>query len=130
MKNNKIKDEYYFYLRDRNHHPIITVCIKRKDGEIARGLSILNSSDKIDKGEGRRWARRYADKALGTKCTNYPIQKTEALQVLERVYEYGSLYPIVETENAFICNHKSVYDPMLTLYEYRLLTKGDKNELS
>ena len=128
MKNNKVRDEYYFYLRDRNHHPTVTVCIKRKGEEIARGLSILNPSDRINKKEGRKYARKYADKALGTKRTNYPIQKTEVLQLLERVYEYGSPHPIMETGNSFICEYKSVYDPVLTSYEYKLLTRERKGD--
>ena len=126
----KMKDEYYYFLRDKSNNPIITICIKMKDGDIARGLTILNSCDKISKKEGRRWARKYADKALGTKRTDLPIKKEETLNKLRMVYEYNNQLPVIFTENKTICSHKSVFDPILTSYEYRLLTKGDKNELS
>ena len=130
MKNNKVKDEYYYYLRDKNHHPIATVCIKEKDGYIARGLTILNSSDKIDKKEGRKWSRKYADRALGTRATGLPIAREEAVEKLYKLYEHNSLLPVMATEHRFILTYKSVFEPILTSYEYKLLTRGDKNELS
>uniref|UniRef100_A0A6H1ZSL4 Uncharacterized protein n=1 Tax=viral metagenome TaxID=1070528 RepID=A0A6H1ZSL4_9ZZZZ len=129
-KREKDKHEFYYYLRDDNHNPIGTVCIKKKDGEIARGLTILNSNDRIDKKEGRRWARKYVDKALGTKMTGLPISREEVVEKLDRLYEHNSQLPITETENRFILTYKSVFEPILTSYEYRLLTKGGKNELS
>ena len=130
MKRNRLKDEYYYYLRDKNNYPIITICLKKKNNNIARGLSILNSSDRIDKKEGRKWARRYADKALGRRKTDLPIRRKEVLEKLNEVYEYNNTLPIIATENKMICEYKSVFEPVLTNYEYKLLTKEDKNELS
>uniref|UniRef100_A0A6M3JTG8 Uncharacterized protein n=1 Tax=viral metagenome TaxID=1070528 RepID=A0A6M3JTG8_9ZZZZ len=120
-----MKNEFYYYLRNGGHHPVVTVCLIKDDGgNIGRGVTIWkDTEDKLSKKEGRRWARKYAKKALGTRQTDLPISKDEVQDIIKNVYEYKHIDPVSVTENKHIIVHKSVFNPKLTAYEDKLLKK-------
>lgn len=104
-----IKTKFY-YFRDDNNHPIVTVCVMKYKENIARGISICNAKDNIDKKIGRRLAKRRAISAIYYKKTRLKIRKLDVLQTLFDLDDFD--------EWIFF---KSDYNPELTEFESRLL---------
>lgn len=86
-------NEVYYYLRGKakgpapkrmrkekqNGPPLVTVCLSQlPDGTVCQGVAICSPRDIPNKKEGRRIARNYMLKALGTKKTGDPVQRDEA----------------------------------------------------
>jgi hypothetical protein len=74
--------EYYYYLRDEDNHPRITVCLIEDSG-FHRGISLCSFDEKeIDKGYGRRKARSRALHAYHTRTDSMPVESPKAMDVI------------------------------------------------
>ena len=114
--------KWFYYFRDSESKPMVTVCIIERLGVIARGISICSTDDNVVKkdyenedGElvigGRTRAEVRAMKALTTKLDSMPILKQEAHEVMENCgFD-------LETKN------KSEINPTLSDFELSLVYK-------
>lgn len=59
--------EYYYYLRDERHRPVITVCLIKRDNIFGRGVSFCSMLDQPSKRVGKAIAKIRALHALQTK---------------------------------------------------------------
>ena len=114
--------KWFYYFRDGESKPMVTVCIIEDLGVIARGISICSTGDNVVKkdyktedGElvvgGRTIAIARALEALTTKLDSMPILKQEVHEVLD---ECGF---DLET------NCKSEINPVLSDFELSLVYK-------
>jgi hypothetical protein len=95
IKPKKIKREYkpiYYYLRDIDNNPIITVCIiKNIKGQICRGVAICrNELEQPLDIEGRNKAFGRAKKALYRKKCTEPINREETNNRIRDLLEINS----------------------------------------
>ena len=111
---------YYYYYRNDKRAPIISVCLIKEGDEIARGVTVRSSLDILRKKEGRRWARKYAKRALGSKRSSEPINRPEVLDVISTALDPDKNH-VIRTKDAHIFDYKSAYEPILTTFEQRLL---------
>ena len=86
----------YFYYRDENRKPIVTIAYRRnlKENAVLFGAAFWNKKDKLTKQEGRVWAERRLNEtpaAIALSEPNLPRFDVHdaILQYLENVYEYG-----------------------------------------
>ena len=75
--------ELFYYIRDDLKRPVITVCLKKEDDRLARGIAICSVLDVPNKKIGRAIASGRATKALKHNDIGNPIASDKAL---------GSLY--------------------------------------
>jgi len=66
---------YFYYVRDERKAPVVTVCLKINDTEVARGVAFVNTAagDNPCKKIGRQIAEGRATRALVRKATLDPI---------------------------------------------------------
>jgi hypothetical protein len=109
--------ELFYYLRDKNNHPICTVALmEADDGTISRGVAIRSEKEKeFSRKAGRRLASGRAKKAMYTKSNNYPTISREAII---RVIDTGE---IDDKHYSFFI--KSHFNPSLTSFEKELLAR-------
>ncbi len=101
--------QFFYYLRDKKNRPIITVCLLKANGDIARGVAICSDKDNPCKKTGRKIAKDRAIYAMKTKkqtsCyINRQIART-------RITFTEGLRP----------DFKAEFCPSLTRYERQLL---------
>lgn len=111
--------EKYYYLRDKERKPLITVCLLYVSGHIARGVAICSPSDNPEKREGRRIAFKKAEKAFLEKTQTEPVIREEPIEVINRVTNpYG---PHRFSPYLDMLSYKSVFNPILIDHEKRML---------
>jgi len=100
--------EYYYYCRDEENTPVITVCLLEnlETGEIGKGITIRSINDQAVKKIGRKIAFKRAMKAHLSRMTQLPILREEAT---------------LETEEEY----KSIFNPVLTDFERMLMRKNE-----
>ena len=114
----------FYYIRNSNNHPIITVCLIRINDETARGLAICAPApirdrltgrlvhDIPSKQRGRDLAAKRARRAIVKRANDKPIHKLEINALLWKLStQTGCCLP----------SWKSEYTPSLTRFEHRLL---------
>jgi hypothetical protein len=108
--------EAYYYLRDPENRPVITVCLLIDGHRIARGVAICSDRDVPCKKDGRARAKGRAQSILSYAAerepfpfaaVDFPVRREEALKVLE----------CVKHALAF----KAYFNPDLTEFECRFL---------
>ncbi len=116
MKKSKFR-ELYYYIRDAERHPRITVClIKDEEGKWSRGVSLGSLSEKVlSKIEGRKKAKKNARRAMNSKIVSMVINTDNAF----RVIAYCNAM-----ENFFI--YKSDYNCHLTNFEQKIIASVEK----
>ena len=117
------RKEYYYYCRSaEGNKPVITVCLLVEGSEIARGISICSPNDVIEKKEGRKYARKYAMKALYSKQSTGVIKNPKVMDIIDNIVgpNYNILFRGIFYPD---CNniYKSDYIPELTPYEIKLI---------
>ena len=118
LKENKM-DEYYYYLRDKQRKPIVTVCLlKDNKGTISRGVAICSKQDNPVKKFGRRLAKERAVWAAAFKNTfGEPVFRWDVMEHLRDISES--------------CLWKSQYDieiiGQLTEFEKRIVYREEAN---
>ena len=81
-------EEYYYYLRDEQKRPIVTVCLIKHNGIINRGVAICSKQDNPVKKIGRNVSYGRAYRAFFTKLSYAQIILREG------VLEYMESLPI------------------------------------
>ena len=112
-----IGKEYYYYYRDSNNRPIITVCIgKNKDNRWSRGVAYCCHTDNPEKKIGKEWARERVVKAFLQERAGDVIEFWNLLDkaILEKM------------EIPFYI--KSDYNCKLTTYEKRITKENNGKE--
>ena len=105
-------DSKYYYFRDTQNKPRITVCLLKVGGQTARGIAICSMLDNPCKTTGRNIAKGRAHKAMFAEESSCPINRKTAFDV---AYDaFGEIY--------FESIYKSTYAPLLTDFERKLLT--------
>ena len=102
-------DARFYYIRDRNNQPRITVCLGNDDGTPVRGIAICSLEDTIDKGTGRKLAYVRMKQAIQHQGSQDIILGAKAHKVATS-YLTG-------------ITHKSEYDANLTDFEEDLVTE-------
>jgi len=106
--------ERFYYFRDNQKHPRITVCLAKYGDVLTRGISICSFSEKqIIKNKGRNIASKRARLAYIRKMNTLPISREEAFDVIDYCGQ----------EESFPAWHKSEYQSVLTEFEKRLLNR-------
>lgn len=98
MKTKHYRQTKYYYLRDKQNRPIVTVCLICNDGGIwSRGIAICSKSDNPCKKVGRKLAYQRAMKANGTRNSSLYIKDGHnALDSLVIGKNYKSRYNLME----------------------------------
>lgn len=111
---NRFKRRFY-YFRDTDNHPRITVCIIQdpKSKIYCRGLSLCSFMDATEKEFGRDMAEDRAIKAFKTQKHSEKMTRVETDKIISSILKFGN-----ELNNAY----KSVYDTLLTEFETKLFT--------
>ena len=105
--------EKIYYHRDSYHRPIVTVCLLKENGNIARGVSVCSPKDNPDKKRGRHIARGRAIMAMENEFNNvgFDILRVDALLSMRRAQcNPGDFYW-----------SKAAFNPKLTDFEEKLL---------
>jgi len=89
----------FYYFRDKNRAPIVTVCLLADGTETARGAAVCSAKDQPCKKTGRRIALARARKAIGTKKSDRALLEHDPLTV----------------------STKAIYNPQLSSFEERIL---------
>ena len=105
-------DSKYYYFRDKQNKPRITVRLIKIGNQIARGIAICSALDNPCKQMGRNIAKGRAHKAMLLKKNDCPINRSPAPLLLEPFWT-GKLGL-----------YKSVYNPILTKFESKLLERS------
>lgn len=124
---------YYYYLRDEDNHPRITICLIRPacgfGDKYHRGISMCSYSEKkIDKAYGRKKAYSRAVHALNTGKDSMPVASFKAVDIIMRANkslssETRKKFPIRIFANSSFGNgsFKSQYNVTLTSFEKKLV---------
>ncbi len=115
-----MKDVHFYYFRNENRTPIITVCLLNKEDQVARGIAICAPKDNFSKSMGRMFARNRAIKALLTKKTSDPVFRDEAIYNIDSEFDLVHYY---NDDIDSVTEFKSMFNPVLTDFEKRLLRK-------
>ena len=114
--------EIYYYYRDKNNRPVVTVCLivgKRNRKLVALGISICSPKDNPCKEIGRYYARERAIKAFVDKNSFDPIVGKEELQVIINATEKG---------NSFWNNYPKAFYPVeVSDFETKLIQMAKDN---
>ena len=111
----------FYHLRDKQHRPLVTVCLLISGNSFARGISICSLNDNPCKKDGRDRAKGRAEAALKRGTTDLPILRDEAYDVLASVGTDDD----PEKWLGFIpC--KSAINPPLNHIEYKILQQHKK----
>ena len=76
---------YYYYLRDTQGKPVVTVCVVRKDSYFARGVAICSKADQPVKKVGRTIARNRALWAIHNGKSKTLICSDAAIEAIDDV---------------------------------------------
>ena len=105
--------EGYYYGRDTENKPRVTVCILRNSiGEIARGVAICSRLDNPNKKIGKAIARGRAEKAMNQEKSTDVIDRSEARNIMG--------FCLTNYHNQII--RKSAYNPALIDIERKILS--------
>lgn len=101
----------YYYLRDNNNKPIVTICLaKNQEGNIAKGFAICSDKDQCNKKSGKNIAFTRILKAFGKEKSSDSIK---TMRCRNR---------ILQLKNIIHIRYKSQYSPeYLTDFEKILL---------
>jgi len=91
MSKSEVKSLYYYYLRDEQNRPLVTVClaINRDTNEFFRGITICGS-DNLEKSEGRKYASRRVLRAIKRRKNTMSIKQDFVIGILNEVgYKLG-----------------------------------------
>lgn len=100
----------FYYMRDKENKPRVTVCLIRANGDIARGIAICSLSDNPHKATGRTIAEDRAFKAWQKRNNFDEISRGKAFMALSAV-----------SADEFMLEPKCAFNPELTEFEQRIL---------
>lgn len=116
---------YYYYLRDKDNHPRITICLIRPacgfGDKYHRGISMCSYSEKkIDKAYGRKKAYSRAVHAHSTGVDSLPTKRDEAVDIMCSCTCTSYTF---EVQDIWVdeLRFKSQYNVTLTSFEKKLV---------
>jgi len=109
---NKFNRRFY-YFRDSNNNPRITVCIIQdpKTKIYCRGISLCSFMDSPIKEFGRDTAEDRAIRAFKIQKSTEKISRSETEEIINSIQKFSS---------EFVSTHKSTYNAILTEFESKL----------
>lgn len=110
-----VNQMYYYYLRDFENAPIVTVCIVRQGNYFARGVAICSLKDQPVKKVGRKIARDRALWAIHCGHNKTLVCSDAAIEALDFI-EMGD----------FI-SYQAEFNPKLTIFEQILFGIIERN---
>jgi len=115
----KFTDEkvHFYYKRDADNRPLVTVCLIHGSNGIGRGVAVCSPNDIPNKKIGREYAKRRALKAYWEKRTEEPIVTNRAVDVAVSVAE----------DQAEWLNPKIWYNPVLSQHERNIVTAANRS---
>lgn len=122
-ENNKgdvlMKKEIYYYFRDENNRPIVTVCLIKDGDYVRRGVSICSIADGSNKKIGRKIAQGRAMKPVEPgNCS--PICSDKAWESL--MFQLSDVY--FDCPLPFKYKSSMITMDELTPFEYKLVEKA------
>ena len=78
-KHKHIERKYFYYMRGRDNHPLVTVCLLVSNPHISRGVAVCGLMDNPDKKVGRNRAEGRARRALASQELGDLINRPEAM---------------------------------------------------
>lgn len=105
--------EKYYYIRDPENRPFVTICLLKNLNGIGRGIAICSNKDQPCKKTGRRIAKTRAVRAVASKQHSLNINRRE------------HNFPVA----SFFGAYKADFNPVLTGYERSLLFPKEKDKL-
>lgn len=91
---NKLSEKYY-YIRDRQNRPMITVCcLCNEQGVVARGVAICSKRDNPCKEVGRGYALSRAKLAVTNSASGLEIRREEALRPVHSFFFKSTYMPV------------------------------------
>jgi len=102
---------YFYYVRDDNNRPVITVCLIVGEYGIGKGIAICSVNDNPEKAVGRDIAKRRALKAYWKRMNGIPAWSANVLNVLDSI----------RTGYLWLERCKIEFNPDLTTHEIRML---------
>lgn len=112
--------ELYYYFRDMEKRPIITICLLNQDDKWARGVAICSDSDMPNKRIGRGLAKGRAVQGLKRFEHHDPVRRIEAFDVLREIYLINN-FKRSEILGGTVGWYKSLFSPSLTEFEQKLI---------
>ena len=107
--------EKFYFLRDKDRKPVVTVYLIKNDIGIGKGVSICSKKDAPNKRVGTLIAKQRAEWAIKSRINDLHIYRGNALVILSGT-DYNKQW--FDYTGA---NFKSQYNPALTEYEKELL---------
>lgn len=102
-----MREEKYYYLRDVENKPIITVCLMKEGDNIARGMAFCSEKDQPCKAKGRAIAKNRAIHALHSKMSSLKVRRVKLsgliyfFSYLLPCYKSSTLSTLTEQEKNF-----------------------------
>ena len=109
--------EKFYFLRDKDRKPVVTVYLIKNDIGIGKGISICSKKDAINKRVGITIAKQRAQWALKSRIFDLPILRNESCSI------YYGINKVVFVSELY----KSQYNPDLTAREEELLSEAPQN---
>jgi len=114
--------EYYYYFRDENKAPRLTVCLLKDGKYIARGVAICSERDPVNKAKGRTIAKGRAVKALKRKKSDFDGSQVVRSEAYHQMYRCTEHIPFF-FKSTFHFPGSSLSNIEFTEFERRLLSK-------
>ena len=115
---------YFYYLRCRDDHPVITVCLLGRGDQWARGWSLTHPDDNPCKVVGRYYAMRYARISMENARDELKIISPEMAEQFSLANFTGDVLDFIEGSMWPGAQHGfefGQYEPDLTDYELKIL---------
>ncbi|KKM32240.1 hypothetical protein LCGC14_1565890 [marine sediment metagenome] len=108
--------EFYYYLRDNDNRPLVTVCLMQSNINFSRGVAICSNLDSPCKRVGRNIAHERASHAMKVQGSTCPMGREDAFHVINL---------LMDTPSFIGMDWKSKYmdKASLSLYETELIEK-------
>ena len=103
--------EYFYYLRDADRRPVVTICLMTDNGDWSRGMAICSPRDNPCKKRGRAIAYCRAKEGFRHRSFRDPIVRDEAILIIETTMPYEITR----------FDYKSDFRPTPTYYELHLI---------
>ena len=116
---------YYYYFRDMENKPIITVCLLVPDHyllPICRGVAICSRLDQPNKKVGRSIALGRARKAFLGRTNTCLVSRKECLNIYDRAYLFDPAHNYYSIAYRFL--YKSECNVTLTDFERKLINRA------
>lgn len=75
----------FYYMRDEENRPIVTICLVKEGDKVARGMSICSALDLPRKADGRNRAMGRAMEAIKYKGCSKDVRRPEVKTLLARL---------------------------------------------